>query len=318
MTNGGHRAFVVTTLGLLGLVTVFAIIGFMQGPSNETAQVINYGPPQAPSNLYATSTSSPGVILDWRDNSNNEDGFKIERSNDGVAFFQIAIVPANRTTFRDKDLMPNTVYYYRLRAFNRRADSAYSNVASVTTPNVPATPYDLRSNVSSSTQIDLIWQDASSDEFIFSIERSSDGSHFFKIASTSQNTTEYKDKLVLPNNSYWYRVRAGNSGGYSDYSNVANTNTSGSLNAPTNLSGYATSASSSILFWQDNSFGEQWFKVERGTDGISFNQIGTTTANIRTFSDTKLQSGTLYYYRARASAGGNNSDYSNVVAIGTP
>ena len=48
--------------------------------------------PAAPTNLTA-ATVSPGVInLTWSINSENETGFKIERSTDGVTFTQIAVV----------------------------------------------------------------------------------------------------------------------------------------------------------------------------------------------------------------------------------
>ena len=49
-------------------------------------------PPVAPSNLTATAASRSQINLSWKDNSNNEQGFKIERSTDNVNFTQIATV----------------------------------------------------------------------------------------------------------------------------------------------------------------------------------------------------------------------------------
>jgi Bacterial Ig domain/Pel9A-like, right handed beta helix region/Fibronectin type III domain len=91
-------------------------------------------PPAAPSSLSATAVSSSQINLAWTDNANNETGFKIERSTDGVNFSQIATVGANVTTFSDPGRSASTTYWYRVRANNGGGDSAYSNTANATTP----------------------------------------------------------------------------------------------------------------------------------------------------------------------------------------
>src|SRR5438034_2885022 len=45
--------------------------------------------PAAPSNLTATAVSSDQIDLMWTDNSNNDAGFKIGRSTDGVNFYRV-------------------------------------------------------------------------------------------------------------------------------------------------------------------------------------------------------------------------------------
>ncbi|MBT8232144.1 MAG: hypothetical protein HKO66_13330 [Saprospiraceae bacterium] len=70
------------------------------------------------------------VILDWIDNSSNEYGFLIERSTDGTNFLPIASagVAENTTTFSDSGLMPNTNYWYRVKASNDDPDDYTSSV----------------------------------------------------------------------------------------------------------------------------------------------------------------------------------------------
>jgi hypothetical protein len=98
------------------------------------------GAPNPPSSLSAIAISNVQINLSWIDNSNDENGFRIERSNDGVNFTQIATVGANVTTYNNIGLQPNTTYWYRVRAYNGNGDSAYSNVASATT--FPGPPPD--------------------------------------------------------------------------------------------------------------------------------------------------------------------------------
>src|SRR4029450_3673278 len=87
-------------------------------------------PPAAPSNLTATAISGTQINLAWQDNSNNENGFKIERcqGNSCTNFAEIAQVGANVTVFSDTGLTPDTQYGYRVRAFNALGDSPYSNI----------------------------------------------------------------------------------------------------------------------------------------------------------------------------------------------
>lgn len=90
-------------------------------------------PPVAPSNLTAT-TSSSNAILNWTDNANDENGFKIERSSTATTTFsQIATVSSNVTWYSDSNLSPDT-YTYRVRAFNDGGYSGYSDTASVIIP----------------------------------------------------------------------------------------------------------------------------------------------------------------------------------------
>lgn len=74
------------------------------------------------------------VQLNWNDNSNNEAGFRIERSTNGVSFTQIDVIGADMTSYIDSSVLPSTTYYYKVRAYNANGNSAYSNTAQITTP----------------------------------------------------------------------------------------------------------------------------------------------------------------------------------------
>jgi rhamnogalacturonan endolyase len=93
--------------------------------------------PDAPTSLTATAVSATRIDLAWTDNSTNETDFRIERSLDGTNFTQVAQAAANLTALANTGLSPNTLYYYRVRASNAGGQSAYSNIASATTPVAP-------------------------------------------------------------------------------------------------------------------------------------------------------------------------------------
>jgi hypothetical protein len=73
--------------------------------------------------------------LTWVDNSQNEDGFNIERKLGTTGTFSLlATVGPNVTSYSDNNLADSTTYCYRLNAFNSAGNSAYTNDACETTP----------------------------------------------------------------------------------------------------------------------------------------------------------------------------------------
>lgn len=84
---------------------------------------------------------------------------------------------------------------------------------------IPTAPQSLVANASSPTQVNLVWQDTSTVEDGFQIERRGGSSaDFSQIAVVTANTTTYSDQSALTNTAYAYRVRAFNSSGTSSYS----------------------------------------------------------------------------------------------------
>jgi hypothetical protein len=98
------------------------------------------GAPVAPGNLQSTATSTSEVQLSWSDNSTNEQGFDIYESSDGVNFQQITNVGANAQNYSVQNLHAQTLYYFRVCAYNASGDSYTSNTSSVTTQAPKAFP----------------------------------------------------------------------------------------------------------------------------------------------------------------------------------
>ena len=93
--------------------------------------------PDAPDSLQAMPVSFSRIHLTWQDNSDNEDGFKIERAPDidGILgnFEKIATVLTDTTSYNDTGLSPGTAYNYRVYAYNSAGNSGFSNVANAIT-----------------------------------------------------------------------------------------------------------------------------------------------------------------------------------------
>ncbi len=108
------------------------------GPGQVEPPPTPPAPPAAPGNLDATPAGSSAITVSWSDRSSDESGFKLERSQDGVNFSQIASLQANNSSYRDDNLSPDTLYSYRARAWSSVGNSDYSNVASAATEVPPA------------------------------------------------------------------------------------------------------------------------------------------------------------------------------------
>jgi len=181
--------------------------------------------PAAPSNLVATTFSSSQINLSWTDNANNENGFKVEQSTDGINFSQVAMLGSNAVSFSAIGLSPSTTYFYRVVSFNDAGNSQFSNTANATTsptpPALPAAPSGLTATTVSRTQINLSWTDNSGNESGFKIERCKNPNctNYAEVGQVGANVTTFADTGLTKNTTYRYRVRAFNAGGNSAYSN---------------------------------------------------------------------------------------------------
>lgn len=101
--------------------------------------------PAAPSGLAASAVSTSQINLSWVNNANNQTGFQIDRSTDGVNFVTLTTVGAAVTTYNNTGLAAGTTYYYRVEAVNAAGPSPSSNIASAMTQSVPTSSVNLSS-----------------------------------------------------------------------------------------------------------------------------------------------------------------------------
>ena len=277
--------------------------------------------PAVPSGLLAINVSSSEIDLAWTDNSSDETGFKIERkTGSGGTYTEIDTVGAGVTSYSSTGLTVSTTYYYRVRAYNSGGNSDYCSEANARTG--PYAPSGLSATAASSSEIDLAWTDNSSDETGFKIERKTgSGGTYAEIDTVGAGVTSYSSTGLTASTTYYYRVRAYNSGDNSSYCSEANATTLCSVapSTPSGLSATATSSSQINLSWTDNSSNESGFKIERKTgSGGTYAEIATVSAGVTSYSSTGLTASTAYYYRVRAYNSCGNSSYSSEASATTP
>lgn len=187
----------------------------------ETSASTHMLPPSAPA---ATPASSTSINITWSDGSTAELGFQVERSlTAGGSYTAVAATRPNTLSQIDVGLTPNTTYFYRVRALGPNVHSSYTTEVSATTLGpAPAAPGSLTVAVLSPTSISLQWNDNSTDEENFIIERSlTKGSGFALVATLSSNAVSYTDVNLNSGSTYFYRVKARNNGGSSSATNEA-------------------------------------------------------------------------------------------------
>jgi len=176
---------------------------------------------QAPTNLTAVLQAGPAVNLTWMDNTNNETGFIIQRSTDGVSFVQIATAPARNNTgsvsFFDNTVQPGVTYLYRVAANSVVGQSAFSNTAQVIVPAMPVAPTAFTAangpNGSGNNRtVILSWSDNSNNETSFTIQRATNAqfTQGLNSVNVAANSTTFTQTGLSRNTTYYFRIRANN------------------------------------------------------------------------------------------------------------
>ena len=184
----------------------------------------------------------------------------------------------------------------------------------------PAAPVISGASATLDGEIDLGWQDNSSNETGFEVHRSTTGESgtFTLLATTAANAVAYADKGLATGAQYCYRVRAVRvSGGKASYSAFSNSICAiAALGTPSSVTAVAASAGQIDLTWKDNSGSETGFQIYR-TNGISpdtYSLLVTTGANAVSYSDKSLVDNRQYCYRIVAVRSDGSSTISSATS----
>jgi hypothetical protein len=218
-----------------------------------------------PSDLTATAKTENEVDLGWSDNSDNENGFIIERESPTMEAFQVVdSVGPNVNSYTDATVVDGRKYNYQVKAFNDFTQSGYSNTAQTVTL-LPA-PSSLTGKVHSLPwRVQLDWIDNSDSELGFVISRYDTFSVVFvDIDSVSSNITTYTDTTVDAVFQYIYKTYAFTADTVSDFSDTAWVTVPVELSS---LTAELTGNSIDIRWTTATEQNNKGFDLERRTDG---------------------------------------------------
>jgi hypothetical protein len=205
--------------------------------------------------------------------------------------------------------------------FDHTWTSAASN-SDEATADTPTAPAALVATAVSDTQIDLEWNDHTTDETGFRIERcaGSGCSAFTEIATVADSVTVYTDATASPSAVFNYRVRAYKTATHSWLSGYSND--SEDLTFPATASGLSATPVNSLMVrldWSDNGDDEDGYEIEAQVWNREFVLIDIVPPNVTTFTDSEgIEPEGTYRYRVRPFRGADKAPYSNEAEATTP
>jgi surface antigen len=182
----------------------------------------------------------------------------------------------------------------------------------------PGAPTDLTAGTVSCSQIDLAWQDNSTTESDYAIERSLDGADWSQIATISG--TSYQDTGLNGETTYYYQVRAHRQSDdtYSRYSNTTTATTLGGQPGTPSLllpsDGSHTCDATPRFDWSTVGGATSYnLQVDNSSDFAS-PEIDLTTTDSEHTPETPLAPDT-YYWRVHSTNDCGNGSWSSVWSV---
>jgi len=218
----------------------------------------------------------------------------------------------------DSTLLGSTIKYF-IKVYNKAGKAKESKVQEniYVKDKPPAAPSNLIIKKTSDYSVTLLWNDNSNNEKGFEIWRKDGGGGIYrKIKNLPANTISTIDDGISPFVDYFYKVRAYNDSGPSEFSNEVGT--SSLPGGQWNLQAEAIGASLIILKWNDFAVNELGFKIERTNPYTNnWEVIDIAAPNQTEYEDSNVQPSTAYKYRVAYFTSNSVSGYSNEVSIST-
>ncbi len=169
----------------------------------------------APYNLNAEALDTQRVVLEWVDQSDDEDYFILEMSESDRGDWRIIDnLPADETSYEYDGFTEAQGAYFRMKAVAGETQSYYSNIAYAQT--LPAAPDNLQAEAQSLSSVRLSWSDNSIGESGYRIHRRLAGeTDFIEIDETGADVASFTDEGLAEGSGYEYVVEAFSAGGAS-------------------------------------------------------------------------------------------------------
>jgi hypothetical protein len=232
------------------------------------AQESTVNPPSAPSGLTASKgTYTDKIVVSWNSVSNATQYRYYYSSSQSGTYTEFG-TPGTATSINVTGITQDTIYWFKVKAENSGGLSGFSNADSgyttSSTGNPPSAPSGLTASKGTYTDKIVVSWNSVSDATQYRYYYSSSQSGTYTEFGTPGTATSINVTGVTAGTTYWFKVKAENSYGLSDFSNAD--------------SGYiATSSGSGTLLTEDvweigniSTDGEEWFYFNASA-GTSYN-----------------------------------------------
>ncbi|MBU2651393.1 MAG: fibrobacter succinogenes major paralogous domain-containing protein [Bacteroidetes bacterium] len=267
-----------------------------ENPYDENASPSDW----APYDLQIIDISLSEKMLTWNCNETHIDGFIFDRKvGNDLWQLKYKIIPVGTFETTDNDIIPDPdiTYQYRIYAF---AGMKHSDAAEISKTFSISPITNLHVELISLTEIHLTWQDGTTGEDGFKIDRKVGNLAWeTAYATINENVTGFTDNNFPLNNTIYYKVYA-----YVDtaHSGFSQSEINTQIPAPDNLNLTQVNWQEISLTWSDHSQGEDGFKIDRKLGNSSWEAAyGTVNENVTLFTDSgDFNNGDNVYYRIYA------------------
>ena len=282
--------------------------------------------PGAPRSLTASADGPSAIDLDWdepaTDGGREITGYRIEVSeNAGNTWSDLEQnTQSTNTQYRHEDLSPGDTRHYRVSAINSRGTGPSSNVAHATAEDiVPNAPRRVTARPRGRSAIELSWSAPTPNSpapitgYRIDVSRSGTGGWITLVDDTESRGTTYTHDGLKPGETRYYRVRARNRAGWSEWSDIARATIEAvEPGAPTGLTvrpvGGPMGSSQLLVTWSPPSDDggsaiteyRIWRSATRVGGWIPHASTGGACTTVCTYTDRDLTPATTWFYRVYA------------------
>ncbi|MDQ1769254.1 S8 family serine peptidase [Labilibaculum sp. A4] len=267
--------------------------------------------PVAPANLTASNITYNSFSISW-DAVTDADNYDLDVRPVGGTWTTVNLSNPN---YDYNGLNAETTYEFQVRANNSIGSSVNSNLVSATTlaaPTAPTAPANVTASDITYHSFTITW-DVTTDAVDYDLNVRPAGGTWSTI---NLSTTSYNYNGLNAETNYEFQVRANNSVGSSDYSNIETATT---LAAPSAPATPINLAASNITY---NSFTISWDAVVNADDyDLDIRVTGGTWSNfntsLTTYNYTSALASTNYEFRVRSNNEIGSGDYSSIESLTT-
>jgi len=259
-----------------------------------------FAPPSVPQGVSASDGDYPDRILVSWNAVRGAQRYEVFRAEEEDGDYE-KIGESTTTTFPDTEAQGNRLYWYRVRACNQFGCSALSEADSgyYLAPAPPLPPQNVQaSDGTFSDRIRVTWSEVVGATYYELYRSDIPGADFLRIAQVS--TTSYDDQGIVLGRTYYYRVKACNSYGCSNFSETdAGFAAASAPGAPQNVEASDGTYSDRVRITWDPVPGAARYEVWRAaSQGGTYELLAETTAT--SYDDRAVTAGTTYWYKVRA------------------